>query len=65
MLGVCQIVRAGTPDALSGIRLFVRHGHQGAEWGRRYLTPFGEIREKPVKMGRMGTEVPVPFWGNV
>lgn len=40
MLGVCQIVRAGTPDALSGIRLFVRHGHQGPKGDGGTCPPF-------------------------
>lgn len=48
-------MRAGTPDALSDIRLFVCHGHQGdgAPGGRRYLSPFGAPG---------GTEVPVPHF---
>ena len=37
---------------------FVRHRRK---WGRRCLTPLGEICEKPVKTGEMGTEVPDPF----
>ena len=52
------MVRTGIPDALSGIRLLCVIGVNG---DGRCLTPLGEICEKPVKTGEMGTEVPDPF----
>lgn len=57
-----QIVRTGIPDALSGIRLLCVMGVNGDGCGDGgACPPLGEICEKTVKTGEMGTEVPDPF----
>ena len=56
------MVRTGIPDALSGIRLLCVMGVNGDGCGDGgACPPLGEICEKPVKTGEMGTEVPDPF----
>lgn len=56
------MVRTGIPDALSGIRLLCVMGVNGDGGGDGgAYPPLGKICEKPVKTGKMGTEVPDPF----
>ncbi len=50
------MVRTGIPDALSGIRLLCVMGVNGDGCGDGgACPPLGEICEKPVKTGEMGT----------